>query len=98
MIQAYLTKTNLDNRVDRCHFAYTSYEKICIQLKSYLRGLSCDINMFLNDTKYWTTLSSINARHVINYLKNTIVNLQSSLIDFVTNEVYDTNPILIVKG
>ena len=37
--------------VDRCRFAYTSYNKICVQLKSYLRGLSYDENMFLSDFK-----------------------------------------------
>ena len=51
LIQGYLQKSDLDNKVDRCRFAYTSYEKICVQLKSYLRGLPYDINMFLNDTK-----------------------------------------------
>ena len=51
LIQGYLTKSDLDNRVDRCRFAYTSYQKICVQLKSCLRGLPYDINMFLNDVK-----------------------------------------------
>ena len=27
IIQGYLTKTDLDNRVDRCCFAYTTYKK-----------------------------------------------------------------------
>ena len=51
MIQAYLTKFDLDKRVDRCRFAYTTYEKILIQLKSFLRGLSYDIPLFLSDIK-----------------------------------------------
>ena len=49
MIQAYLTKSDLNNRVDRCRFAYTSYEKILIQLKGFLRGLKYDENIFLSD-------------------------------------------------
>ena len=51
LIQAYLTKSNLSNRVDRCRFAYTSYEKILVQLRSFLRGLSYDENIFLSDVK-----------------------------------------------
>ena len=51
LIQGYLTKSNLINMVDRCRFAYTSYNNICVQLKSYLRGLSYDENMFLSDFK-----------------------------------------------
>ena len=51
MIQAYLTKSDLNKRVDRCRFAYTSYEKVLVQLKSFLRGLPYDENMFLSDIK-----------------------------------------------
>ena len=51
LIQAYLTKSDLDKRVDRCRFAYTTYEKILIQLKSFLRGLPYDDNIFLSDIK-----------------------------------------------
>ena len=51
MIQAYLTKSDLNRRVDRCRFAYTSYEKVLVQLKSFLRGLPYDENMFLSDIK-----------------------------------------------
>ena len=51
MIQAYLTKSDLDKRVDRCKFAYTSYERILVQLKSFLRGLPYDENNFLSDLK-----------------------------------------------
>ena len=51
MIQAYLTKSDLNRRVDKCRFAYTTYEKILVQLKSYLRGLQYDENIFLSDIK-----------------------------------------------
>ena len=39
MIQAYLTKSDLNKRVDRCKFAFASYERVLVQLKSFLRGL-----------------------------------------------------------
>ena len=51
MIQGYLTKSNLNKMVDRCQFAYTTYKKVCIQIKSYLRGLEFDISIFLSDIK-----------------------------------------------
>ena len=51
MIQAYLTKSDLNKREDRCRFAYTSYEKVLVQLKSFLRGLPYDEAMFLSDIK-----------------------------------------------
>ena len=51
LIQGYLTKSDLDNRVDRCRFAYKTYEKILVQLKSFLRGLPYDISLFLSGIK-----------------------------------------------
>ena len=51
LIQGYLTKSNLSNIVDRCRFAYTAYEKITVQLKSFLRGLLYDNAIFLSDLK-----------------------------------------------
>ena len=51
MIQAYLTKSDLNKRVDRCKFAFTSYEKVLIQLKGFLRGLLYDESNFLSDLK-----------------------------------------------
>ena len=51
MIQAYLTKSDLNKRVDRCKFAFTSYEKVLVQLKSFLRGLPYDECNFLTDLK-----------------------------------------------
>ena len=51
MIQAYLTKSDLNRRVDRCKFAFTSYEKVLVQLKSFLRGLPFNESNFLSDLK-----------------------------------------------
>ena len=51
LIQGYLTKSNLINNVERCKFAYTTYKKILVQLKSFLRGLEYDDVMLLSDLK-----------------------------------------------
>ena len=51
MIQAYLTKSDLNNRVDRCKFAFTSYEKVLIQIKTYLRGVKYNESDFFTDRK-----------------------------------------------
>ena len=51
MIQAYLTKSDLNKRVDRCKFAFASYERVLVQLKSFLRGLPYDESNFLTDLK-----------------------------------------------
>ena len=51
IIQGHLTKSDLMRRADRCRFAYTAYEKILVQLKSFLRGLPYDENVFLSDIK-----------------------------------------------
>ena len=51
MIQAYLTKSDLNKRVDRCKFAFASYERVLVQLKSFLRGLPYDESNFLSDLK-----------------------------------------------
>ena len=51
MIQAYLTKSDLNRRVDRCRFAFTSYERVLIQFKSFLRGLPYNESNFLTDLK-----------------------------------------------
>ena len=51
LIQGYLTKSDLDNRVDRCRFAYKTYEICLVQLKSFLRGLPYDISLFLSEIK-----------------------------------------------
>ena len=51
LIQGYITKSDISNKVQRCKFAYTSFEKICVQIKSFLRGLSFENNNFLTDLK-----------------------------------------------
>ena len=51
MIQAYLTKSDLHKRVDMCKLAFTTYEKVLVQLKNFLRGLSYHETNFLTDLK-----------------------------------------------
>ena len=51
MIQAYLANTNLRKTMEKCRFAYTSYGKLLVQLKSFLRGVEYDENVLLSDIK-----------------------------------------------
>ena len=51
LIQGYLTKTNLPNKVEQRKFAYTTYQKILTQIKAFLRGMPYDETVFLSDVK-----------------------------------------------
>ena len=51
LIQGYLTKSNLPNKVQQCRFAYTTYPKILTQIKAFLRGIPYDETVFLSDVK-----------------------------------------------
>ena len=51
IIQGYLAKSNITKKIAQCRLAYTSYEKILVQLKSYLRGMNYDMKIFLSDVK-----------------------------------------------
>ena len=51
IIQGYLAKTNLLQRIAKCRLAYTSYEKIMVQLRHFLRGIPYYENVFLSDIK-----------------------------------------------
>ena len=51
IIQGYLAKSNIIQRTAQCRLAYTSYEKLLVQLKSYLRGMEYDIKVLLSDIK-----------------------------------------------
>ena len=42
LIQAYLTKADMSNKVNQCKFAYTTYQKTLTELRSYLRGAPYD--------------------------------------------------------
>ena len=51
LVQGYVSKSNLSNKVEDCRFAYTSYQKVLTQLRSYLRGLPYDNQILLSDLK-----------------------------------------------
>ena len=51
LIQGFLTKSDINKRVNMCRFAYTSYQKILVQLKSYLRAIEYNENELLSDIK-----------------------------------------------
>ena len=51
LIQGFLTKSDINKRVNMCRFAYTSYQKILVQLKSYLRGIEYNENELLSDIR-----------------------------------------------
>ena len=51
LVHGYMTKSCLSDKVEKCKFAFTSYKKILIQLRSYLSGLPYDDRTFLSDVK-----------------------------------------------
>ena len=51
LIQGYLTKSNITDKVEQCKFAYTTYYKILMQIKAFLRGMPYDETVFLSDVK-----------------------------------------------
>ena len=51
LIQGYLCNSNIKTKTEMCRFAYTSYQKILTQLKSYLRGMTYDEVVLLSDLK-----------------------------------------------
>ena len=51
LIQGYLSKSNIKTKTEMCRYAYTSYQKILTQLKSYLRGMTYDESILLSDLK-----------------------------------------------
>ena len=46
LIQGYLTKANISDKVESCKFAYTTYYKILTQKKAFLRGMPYDETVF----------------------------------------------------
>ena len=51
IIQGYVTRFDIAKKIDSCRFAYTSYNKILVQLRMYFRGIPYDEKVFLTDTK-----------------------------------------------
>lgn len=52
MIKGYMTHSDIVNKVERCKFAYTSYEKILIQIRNLLRGVPSDENIFMSELRF----------------------------------------------
>lgn len=99
LIQSYTTKSGLGRKVEQCRFAYTSYQKILIQIRGFLRGIDCDESIFLSDLKLSTTLLLIYALALIICLRNTMKNIQSvinNLFYFIPLELDKFIEILII--
>ena len=50
-LKAYTDVKKFDRKIDMCKFAFTTYEKILTELRSYLRGRPFDSVSFLNEVK-----------------------------------------------
>lgn len=46
VLQSFMAQSELNNTVEQCCFVYTSYQKTLTQLRSCLRGLSYDRDIF----------------------------------------------------
>jgi len=51
LMQAYLTKADMPNKVNQCKFAYTTYQKTLTELRSYLRGAPYDETVLISNMK-----------------------------------------------
>ena len=51
IIQGYLIKSDIDKKIDKCRFAYTSFQKILTNLRGFLRGMNYDKKELLHDIK-----------------------------------------------
>ena len=49
LLQGYIQNSNLNNKVDMSKFAFQCYEKVLIQIRSYLRGLEYNDTRFVSD-------------------------------------------------
>lgn len=51
LLKTYTDVNKFDRKIDMCKFAFTTYEKILTELRSYLRGRPFDTLSFLNEVK-----------------------------------------------
>ena len=56
LLKTFTDVKKYDRKIDTTKFAYTSYEKILMELRSYLRGKPYDTLTFLNEVKHIDTL------------------------------------------
>ena len=52
LLKTYSEAKNYKRKIEMCKFAYTTYEKILIDLRSFMRGLNYDEKEFLNYVKF----------------------------------------------
>ena len=52
MIKGYMPHSDVTNKVERCKFAYTSYEKVLTQIRSSLREIPSDEKIFLSEVRF----------------------------------------------
>lgn len=50
-LKTYTDVKKFDRKIDMCKFAFTTYEKILTELRSYLRGRPFDSAAFLNEVR-----------------------------------------------
>ena len=52
MIKGYMSNSDVSYKVERCKFAYTSYEKVLTQITSSLRGIPSDEKIFMSEVRF----------------------------------------------
>ena len=52
LIKGYMSNSNITNKVERCKFAYTSYEKVLTHIRSSLRGIPSDEKIFMSEVRF----------------------------------------------
>lgn len=51
LLKTYCEMKNYAEKIEKCKFAYTSYEKMLIELRSFLRGSPFDSELFVNNAR-----------------------------------------------
>jgi hypothetical protein len=51
VIQGYIAKTELNKKVKRTRIAWSNYQGVCTQIRSFLRGMDYNSEIFLSDLK-----------------------------------------------
>ena len=52
LLKTYSEVKNYKRKIEMCKFAYTSYEKVLTDIRSFMRGLEYDEKEFLNYVKF----------------------------------------------
>ena len=51
LLKTYSEAKNYKRKIEMCKFAYTSYEKVLTDIRSFMRGLEYDVKDFLDYVK-----------------------------------------------